>query len=497
MARGHRRWQFGFFLTLIGVLCGPLVVAHTPTVDANLQDWCLGAASNGPGLGRVEDSFAVLTCGNCSVATNRACRVNSDCAAGQTCVNTTSKSEMVWWDNRTDGAVNDLGTVAFTQDNTNLYVSAELWVDPDPVSLPFAEIAIDVIPGGISTWHDPNMVLTRPGNCSAFTDRACTSDADCHFCMISTEPFPSTRVRTCGSACDPDIGDVCNMSQTCENLGVGGLTQSIGLNSSPVSAPDYLLVFDFSRWLVGLTDATQVMKAVGGTWTPQAVFMPAVNPGASGGSGGPPGSIEIAIPWTAFGCTGCPGACVCPDLGPGVDFQFTILVARGTLTLDYAPDGAIEDLMSEPVGGSTTTSPNDCAGFGIGNTFCELSDGSIDSFAPTVAAVAGGRTSGLTMDRGAGASVTLMWGPSCSSADTDYEVYEGELGSWYSHSPVTGLCTTGGATRATFDAATGTRYYLIVPTNLSTEGSYGEDSSGSERPAGTTPCRAQSLGTCP
>ena len=42
-----------------------------------------------------------------------------------------------------NGAVNDLATVAITQDNTNLYIAAELWVDPDPVSLPFGEVGID------------------------------------------------------------------------------------------------------------------------------------------------------------------------------------------------------------------------------------------------------------------------------------------------------------------------------------------------------------------
>lgn len=486
-------------LALTAFAAGP-ALAHSPIVDSSLTDWCLGAFSNtAQGGGRVEDSYAELTCGNCSVSTTLACKINSDCPAGQTCVNMGSRVETVWWDNRTDGAVNDLGTVAVTQDNTNIYFSAQLWVDPDPVSLPFGEIGIDAIPGaGISTWHDPGAHLVAPGNCSVSTDRACTSDADCHFCAVSTEPFPSTRVRTCGSGCDPDDpADVCETTQTCLNLGATGLVQGAGQGATINLEPDYLIVFDFSRWLVGQAGPTLVMKDVGGAWTPQSSYEPAVNPGASGGSGGPPGAVEVAIPWSAFGCTGCPAACSCPDFGPGVPFRFSIIIARGTLTLDYTPDGAIEDVMSEPIAGISTVSGDSCPGMGIGTTACELADGSSDGFIPPAAAVPGGRTSGLIVEKGAGDEVTLTWGPSCSAADSDYGVYEGQLGNWYSHAPVAGLCSTGGNTMATFDASTGNRYFLIVPNDGATEGSYGEDSDGIERPVGAGPCDVQSLGNCP
>ena len=48
--------------------------------------------------------------------------------------------------------------------------------------------------------------------------------------------------------------------------------------------------------------------------------------GQSGGSGGPPGSVEVAIPWTAFGCADCPAG-----FAPGVPFRFAMTVARGNL----------------------------------------------------------------------------------------------------------------------------------------------------------------------
>jgi hypothetical protein len=500
------------FLLLTLLVASPQMLAHTPVVDASLRDWCVGATSNTyPAGGRTEDSAVELSCGNCSATTNRACEVNSDCPGAETCVNLGSRTEVAWWDNRTDGAVNDLATVAFTQDNTNLYISAELWVDPDPQSLPFGEVAIDYTPGGQTAWHDPNNLLKSPGNCNVSTDRACTSNPDCHFCTISNEPAPSTRRRTCGTACNPDIpGDVCDTSQTCQNLGVGGVKKALGLFSSPASGADYLVLFDFSLWLIGAGDATLVMQPSGAAWAPQTGCTPdfvgdntncdsppAVNPGASGGSGGPPGSVEVAIPWSAFGCTGCPDACVCPGFGPGDPFRFTMTVARGALNIDFAPDGAHEDVMSEPVAGSSSTTTNSCPGMGSGTTQCELADTSTDAYVPLPAAPGGRIPPTMLVTKNAGTSITLDWGASCSALDTDYAVYEGTIGTWYSHVPVTGLCTTGGATVATFNAAAGGRYYLVVPNDGSTEGSYGESTALPERPASTSPCEVQSLGNCP
>ena len=240
---------------LVALGVGPLTLAHTPNVDSSLLDWCVGATSNSAQgtPGRSENSAAQLSCGNCSVTTTRACEVSADCPAGQTCVNIGSKTETAYWDNRTDGAVNDLGTVVFTENATNLYVGAELWVDPDPVSLPFGMIAIDFAPGGLSDWHDPNGLIKAPGRCSVSTDRGCTSNADCSFCNVSDEPTGGCsvtttkacittpqcpagetcihRVRPCGSACD--AGDTCNTSQTCVGLGANPRNTAIGFHSSP------------------------------------------------------------------------------------------------------------------------------------------------------------------------------------------------------------------------------------------------------------------------
>jgi hypothetical protein len=82
----------------------------------------------------------------------------------------------------------------------------------------------------------------------------------------------------------------------------------------------------------------------------------------------------------------------------------------------------------------------------------------------------------------------LAWGPTCGVA-SDYTVHEGVLGSWYSHVPV--ACSTSGALSITIAPGAGDRYYLVVPSTLTLEGSYGANSTGAERPASTGACLPQ------
>ncbi len=505
-----------FSATLIPLLMGPQVPAHSPTVDSLLDDWCVGALSNIEG--RIEDHAMQLSCGHCSVSTNLACEYDTDCF-DETCVNLGSKNEIAWWDNRTDAAVNDLATVAVTWDNSNLYFAVLFWNDPDPLSLPFLQIAIDYDSGGVDLWHDPLGSMVQPGTCSASTDRHCTTDEDCFFCRLSTEPAPSTRVRPCGSGCDPDIGDVCEMSQTCVAIGASPIN-GLGVDAGPPSAAEHLVLFDLGLWLIGAGDAMLLMEPgvsidPSSPWDPVTGCPPdyagdntycdfpiVVNPGTAGGPGGPPGSLEVQIPWEAFGCTGCPAACSCPGFGPGVPFRFTMTVVRGAFTLDYRPAGAHEDEISEAVGGTTTTSRDDCAGFGIGNTDCEIADGTTDGYVPRSTAlphesVPGGRTIGLSVNKAGGNAYTLEWFGSCSAGDDDYEIYQGAIGSWTSHEPILGGCSTGGATAANIPDPGFNAYYLVVPTDGLTEGSYGEHTVTGERPVSTLQCRPQGLGNCP
>lgn len=118
------------------------------------------------------------------------------------------------------------------------------------------------------------------------------------------------------------------------------------------------------------------------------------------------------------------------------------------------------------------------------------------AFLPPSGATPGGGVAGtqLTATKNGG-DVDLTWGASCKASDSDYEVYEGTIGTWYSHTAK--RCTTGGATSTTITPAAGLTYYLVVPRNALAEGSYGQNSSSVERPQGASTCIQQVIGTCP
>ena len=80
------------------------------------------------------------------------------------------------------------------------------------------------------------------------------------------------------------------------------------------------------------------------------------------------------------------------------------------------------------------------------------------------------------------------------SSDTDYAIYQGTLGDYNSHLPLS--CTTGGATFFEIDAPADSTYYLVVPKNATREGSYGTDSTGALRQPSASPCLPQMVGAC-
>jgi hypothetical protein len=93
----------------------------------------------------------------------------------------------------------------------------------------------------------------------------------------------------------------------------------------------------------------------------------------------------------------------------------------------------------------------------------------------------------------------LLWdSTSCSSLD--FAVYEGQLGSWYTHQPV--LCSNGASFSAVIDPAPDNTYYLVVAQGVNEEGSYGRafdfsTQTETERPPSTAACMfSQHLG-CP
>lgn len=132
----------------------------------------------------------------------------------------------------------------------------------------------------------------------------------------------------------------------------------------------------------------------------------------------------------------------------------------------------------------------------------EFLNGRDPTLAPAVPAASGAVPDGLDVSgrmlevRGAGGDrVVLDWGVSCLSGDTDFEVYEGELGDFTSHSAL--YCSTNGQTTVSFEDFSGSAYYLVVPRGVSREGSYGRDSFGAERPVGVVACLNQTPAPCP
>lgn len=106
----------------------------------------------------------------------------------------------------------------------------------------------------------------------------------------------------------------------------------------------------------------------------------------------------------------------------------------------------------------------------------------------------------MEMDKGpAIGGVTFFWSASVCSGAEDYGLYEGTLGTWYSHGSVD--CIDNGIPlEEAFLPAAGDYYYLVVPHNSNDEGSYGLKSvppllPPAERPVGAPTCQpTQELG---
>jgi len=103
--------------------------------------------------------------------------------------------------------------------------------------------------------------------------------------------------------------------------------------------------------------------------------------------------------------------------------------------------------------------------------------------------------------------IVLSWSPSCSpEGATDYGVYEGAIGTWFSHTSagIDDCSDAGGDLTETVHPSPGDRYYLVVPHSGLAEGSYGTCSpsagcgAGNERPAGTAVCASSHVSAaCP
>ena len=94
-----------------------------------------------------------------------------------------------------------------------------------------------------------------------------------------------------------------------------------------------------------------------------------------------------------------------------------------------------------------------------------------------------------------GEQLTLNWGDSCVSGDSDYSIFEGRIDPpFVAYEALT--CTTSGATVANITPLLESTFYLIVPNNGTFEGGYGVNSQGVPRGQGTGACFRQNLAPC-
>jgi hypothetical protein len=94
-----------------------------------------------------------------------------------------------------------------------------------------------------------------------------------------------------------------------------------------------------------------------------------------------------------------------------------------------------------------------------------------------------------------GEQLTLNWGDSCVSGDTDYSIFEGRIAPPFAEYEAL-TCSTGGATISNITPSTTSSFYLIVPNNGTFEGGYGISSQGVPRRQGDGACFAQNMAPC-
>jgi hypothetical protein len=205
---------------------------------------------------------------------------------------------------------------------------------------------------------------------------------------------------------------------------------------------------------------------------------------------------------TGPGCTGWTLAAANPDFdasaaGIGIKTSCNVIASAraGSLTLlsfdvptDVGPPGVTTYLPGQIVAWNG-------AAFSLFQTL---------SGWPTASGVAGltrggnpGRVPPTVHVDKAGAGIKVSWSTSCSQGADDYSIYEGKIGSWYSHTMR--VCTdTAHDLTETFAPAAPSDYYLVVPRDALEEGSYGTNTGGVERPVGIAQCvTPQVLAPCP
>ena len=104
---------------------------------------------------------------------------------------------------------------------------------------------------------------------------------------------------------------------------------------------------------------------------------------------------------------------------------------------------------------------------------------------------AAGRVQNLTVEPGAGNNqVDLSWETACDAPAADYAIYGGSFENTDFEEPLDLICSTNGETSWTYQNLSSVSFfYLVVPIQGETEGSFGLLADGSERPRPPSTCK--------
>jgi len=175
-----------------------------------------------------------------------------------------------------------------------------------------------------------------------------------------------------------------------------------------------------------------------------------------------------------------------------------IAIAGNPWTGTFQPANVLSTFNNQKPNGIWTLNVADLAGVDTGSirkfSLSIQSQGCNSPLASPGAVPDGAPGTPLTVTTN-GSDLTLDWGASCSASGVDYAIYQGTIGTYFSHAIK--FCTTQGLLTKTFPADPGDLYFLVVPLSADREGSYGTDSAVVERPRGTPACKPQLLGSCP
>ncbi|MCP3980859.1 MAG: hypothetical protein GY716_16275 [bacterium] len=180
------------------------------------------------------------------------------------------------------------------------------------------------------------------------------------------------------------------------------------------------------------------------------------------------------------------------------DMALDFMASLGRSEFDHDGDNDLDqadhEFVLQCLGGESYGADDPCSIADVDRDG-DVDAGELEWFLDAAGGASGAISEGSLRVNRSGPSLDLDWGASCGPDDIDFLIYEGTLGDFGSHLPR--LCSTAGAWQATIAAPAGSVYYLVVPSNGSTEGSYGTDGAGSARLPAAAACATQLFLDCP